>query len=604
VALGDEILRFFHLDGLSVLERAVMSAGLGLGCLGFVVFALGVVGQLSYWGIGGSLLVLVILTRRSIAIWGQTAVRLLGAAPAALGRCSRFERVWLALISWAFLIAVLLALAPSTAYDALMYHLMGPRLFLENGAIFPSTTQWWINMPFLIESGYLVGVALGGDTVARLLHLTWALVLIGCTLALGSRWGQRSTGIWAAILLVGMPMLLLWAADADIDFGWAAFEVLSLTCVLIGVEARQARWFVLGGVFSGLALGSKYIAIPGVVALLLVLVIFGFRKGVRPLAASIGLFLLAAALVALPWYLKNWAWLGDPLFPFLVGGERLDPVRLRSFLEYAASFRPGTDPVVIALIPVHLYTHPYDFAERFPPSPLLLGALLYPFVRRSRVMTTLAFLLLVRYAFWVLGPALNMRYLLPLFPLAAIVAAYSVGQIPLSAKPHRVLSFFVSSLATGFLLVTALVATGILVKDRVLDVTVGVMSKDAYLRRILPTYGAIAFARENLPEGSLILTTGEGRLYYCGGLCYPTDDQFLWMDITLEADSEQDLALSLKHRGITHLLVSHKDVAFFEDHIPGRRVQRAMGFLEIRFIPQCGRLMYGDVDAELYRIDC
>jgi hypothetical protein len=143
-----------------------------------------------------------------------------------------------------------------------------------------------------------------------------------------------------------------------------------------------------------------------------------------------------------------------------------------------------------------------------------------------------------------------------------------------------------------------------MLKDRVVEVAVGAISKDAYLGQLLPTYKAMVFAREELPEGSLILTTGEGRLYYCGGLCYPTDDQFLWMNLALEAVSGEDLANALAQRGITHLLVSEKDVAFLEDHMPNEQVQKAMAFWQDQFIPQCGRVLYADADAALYQLSC
>jgi hypothetical protein len=64
------------------------------------------------------------------------------------------------------------------------------------------------------------------------------------------------------------------------------------------------------------------------------------------------------------------------------------------------------------------------------------------------------------------------------------------------------------------------------------------------------------------------------------------------------------LAGSLAQRGITHLLVSEKDVSFLEDHVPGAQVERAMDFLQNRFIPQCGRLLFADIDTALYQIDC
>ncbi len=604
LALGDSLLSLFRLDSIGTLERACFSLGLGLGTLGFIVLGLGLVGALTPAALAAALVLLALLMPQRVGGWiiqGSHALRRL---PVTWQGLPLLWRLLAGLGIWIAAAGVLLALAPPTAYDALMYHLVGPRAFLAQQAIFPSTSRWWINMPFVVESGYLIPIAFKSDSAARLLHLLWALTFFGTTYTIGRRWAGPASGRWATVILLGMPSLAIIASDADTDFGWATLELLSLSAILIWTESGKRGWIALAGVLAGIALGSKYLALVGIAALTVTLVGLSVRRGLKAGATTVGVFLLAAGLVALPWYLKNWLWLGDPLFPYLLGGWRLDPPRMWAASQLAQGFSPPSNVAAWLSLPIRMFLEPWDFGSSFPPSLLLLGSLLYPFVPRSRPLNVVALLALAECLLWSLFPALVSRYLIPTLPLLAILAAYSAGRFAFPPLIRRYGRILVVVLAVASVASTALFLTGIALQDGAPAVVAGQRSRADYLRAAVPTYAALAFALTDLPKGSSLLTTGDGRSYYCEDLCFESDDQTLWLNLLLEADRPADFEASLRRLGITHLLVSPQDIRFFEDHMPAPVVNRATSFLLEDVLPACGNLLFSDSNASLYEIDC
>ncbi len=75
-----------------------------------------------------------------------------------------------------------------------MYHLQGPRIFLNSGKILPLADIWGANGPFTIEMLYMFGLRFGSDTFAKLLHMSYAILLVMSTFTFGRRflgWGGR-----------------------------------------------------------------------------------------------------------------------------------------------------------------------------------------------------------------------------------------------------------------------------------------------------------------------------------------------------------------------------------------------------------------------------
>jgi hypothetical protein len=119
---GHEILQRFALDGLTLLERALLSAGLGLATLGCMSFILGIARQLSVGLITVTFLGIVVFARIRFSSGGRPRVRWF-AESQVTSALARGGAVWTHCLSDS-------AAPPGAGPDGvrcLMYHLMGPR---------------------------------------------------------------------------------------------------------------------------------------------------------------------------------------------------------------------------------------------------------------------------------------------------------------------------------------------------------------------------------------------------------------------------------------------------------------------------------------------
>jgi hypothetical protein len=603
---GLALLGRFAPTGLTSLEMFCFAIPLGLGTLGYLELGLGLAGMLTSLWTGSAFLIVGILCRRHLATVADSAFRAIRRALLEWRHLSGAKRGLVAASGILMIIDVLMALTPVWDYDALMYHMEGPRLFLQAQRVFPSSTRWFIDYPFTMEMLFTLGMALGSDTFPRLLHLTLASLLVVSLFAMTRRLFGSQAAWFALVVMLSMPVIPVWARTADIDFGWATFELLGVYAVILWTITRSRRMLVLGGVFFGLAMGTKYLAIAGVASVLLLIMWCDRKRGIWAAAQSMLTLALPTALVASPWYLKNWLWLGDPLFPFLGGGTQVDPDRLGYLLATARTCRGDLGVIDCILVPVRLYTRPGQFADVLlsPPSLLFPLALLLPLLKRPAVANHLAGFVLLRFIFLLGGPMAT-RYLLPIYSALAMVTGYTISRLWTGRAKARVVRLPLGVLMAGSLIVTMVVQVGSMLAIRPLGVVVGYESRDSFLRRRVPTYAAMAFAARSLPIGSKLLATGDGRTYYCFEMCMDTDDQFLWWNIIMSSESAEDFEASMHAQGATHLLVSWTDLAFFSSpDNPYEGIQPAIEFLVEEVLARCGQELYADENAAVYSIDC
>ncbi|MDD2762940.1 MAG: glycosyltransferase family 39 protein [Opitutaceae bacterium] len=125
-------------------------------------------------------------------------------------------------------------------------------------------------------------------------------------------WGKR--GGWTAVGMLGTSALFLWSVAMGQE---TSLTALSLTSMLFLLERYHREPNTATVVWAGIAasvgaLSREYgLAFP-----LLGIGILIAREGRR----SIGPFAAMTIGMAAPWYLRNWAHTGNPLFPHSLGG--------------------------------------------------------------------------------------------------------------------------------------------------------------------------------------------------------------------------------------------------------------------------------------------
>ncbi|HEX7974727.1 MAG TPA: glycosyltransferase family 39 protein, partial [Anaerolineales bacterium] len=404
--LGRKCLRGFALDGLTGLERLVIGTSLGLGLLAYGVLALGLAGLLHPWA--------VLLGLAGAGWWvrsdlGEIAAQVSVRLERLRGDWRRLfppEKVVALLGSLILLLSGLQALVPPVEYDALMYHLRAPALYLQAGRLLFLPEVWQANGPSTPAMLFTLGLAFGSDTFSKAIHLATAVLLVLGTFSFAKRFMGRRLAWMAVAALLGVPAYAFWAGQALTDITWALFQFLSIYAFLLWLESGGRRYLALSGALMGLALGSKYLALAGFGILGLWALGQARRIGWRQAFSGAALFGATAVLVASPWYLKNWVWSGNPVYPFYLGGPGWDPARLDLLMTFLRSFGAGSRWQDILLLPVNLYIHYDRFSTNAGielPGLLFPLVLVYPWSGRTRPLNHLAGITALFFAAWVAG---------------------------------------------------------------------------------------------------------------------------------------------------------------------------------------------------------
>lgn len=103
-------------------------------------------------------------------------------------------------------------------YDALMYHLQVPRLFLEHGSYFFDPELYRLSYPSLTEMLFLVGIAFDVDIFSQWISLTYAIIFFLSVYAYGKRFFTPEVGLLAVCILAGNPAFPTYAASPAMIF--------------------------------------------------------------------------------------------------------------------------------------------------------------------------------------------------------------------------------------------------------------------------------------------------------------------------------------------------------------------------------------------------
>jgi hypothetical protein len=296
-----------------------------------------------------------------------------------------------------------------------------------------------------------------------------------------------------------------------------------------------------------------------------------FRRK-REMFTEVLTFALLSAIVAFLWYVRNWLWMGNPIYPFLFGGRYWDPFRSEWFATPGTG--SGWDLKALILLPLTI-TLGYQDINSIDADigPLLLLALplaLWVMLRiknaetsRKITLTAIGFFTFFSAAFWVYGyittrDLWQTRLLLPAivpFVIPASVGIASLGS--LDTKRLR-LSFIVATIAAVAVYVN-LVDMGLSVVARnPLSIAAGITTSQNYVERYQPGYAQALQIVSQTPVHAKIYSLFEPRSYGMVRTIQPDPilDNFSH-DVYLYGDP-QTIANKWRQQGYTHVLLNKR----------------------------------------------
>jgi 4-amino-4-deoxy-L-arabinose transferase-like glycosyltransferase len=570
---GLAILEWLRLGGRPAAEVALFAFGLGMAAQGLLGLALGLAGVLRWAG----MLFHLASALGVVSLFGRSRRATLGRIWRALRQAPRPPVLVFLFLAISLGLALALALLPPTDWDGLFYHLTGPKIYLEQGSIRPGIDIPHLNYPGLMEMSYLAGLAIRGDVAAKLLHFAFLPPLAGLVTLLARRHFGVGNRWAAALFLLATPMVAGLASWAYNDLALAFYEVAALAAFLewsgrerpAGQEGGAPRGgesglLVASGLFAGLAMSLKYTSFVAPLALGLLL-LWRQRGDWRQAARQLLCFGGAAAVVALPWYLKSLAFTGNPVYPFVFGGRFWDSYRAAAYAESGTGI--GPDAAALVRLPLDMMLGLKDASRDGPTGPFFLAFL--PFIvayglgRRDAPAAFRAtlFFALVQYLFWTAGVVSSQalfqsRLLLPalvaLCPALAWLyeelARFDYPQFSLRRVTGMVLALVMAAgLASQFLYWLPYQPWAYLA---------GGESRPAYLERMLGDhYRAMAAINEGLPAGAVVAFLWEPRSYYCERECRPDSILDRFGHLEERHGDAAGIAAALREEGVTHVLL-------------------------------------------------
>jgi len=209
-------------------------------------------------------------------------------------------------------------------YDVLEYHLQVPREYYEAGRVHFLPHNAYASFPQQMETLYLLlmhlaGGPLHGAIPAQLLHAACGVLTV---LALAA-W--TPTG-WPRLVVVlvsaSVPWLTYVGCLAYVELGMLFFAAVAAGLLLDHLRGDADidwRATLAAGLCAGWACGCKYTALALVALAQALTWVFVQPGTIKDRWHRLLPFVLGCVAAFSPWLLRNWAFTGNPVYPFAYG---------------------------------------------------------------------------------------------------------------------------------------------------------------------------------------------------------------------------------------------------------------------------------------------
>ncbi len=207
------------------------------------------------------------------------------------------------------------AMAPEHSPDGSAYHLTSVAEYFRRHGFVHILTDVLANLPQGLELLFLFAFSFGRHSAAALVHCSFLAALPWLMFCYGRRFGISVVGAAAAIFVFASPIFGVDGSSAYVDVALAAVLFALFYFLQIWIASSNPSLLVPVGILAGFSFAIKptaFVALPyalGVIGWTLWRARKPVLRPMLPVAA-------VASLFVLPWLIKSWLWIGNPLAPF------------------------------------------------------------------------------------------------------------------------------------------------------------------------------------------------------------------------------------------------------------------------------------------------
>jgi hypothetical protein len=427
----------------------------------------------------------------------------------------------------------------------------------------------------------------GSDIAAKFFSLGLSIATALALYGFCERYVTRRVAAFAVFAFFAAGMVVEVAATTRVDVIVAGMLFVTTYAMINYLHTGQRSWLWTSALLAGFSLGVKHSA---ALWLLLVGVMYVIESLLKRRASFANMmkygsgYVVIALAVVSPWYAKNYAWFGNPFYPFFTGevasygpdGLRYfnseDEQKLDAHFDVVRKENPRVVKAAEAAItrsagmqlerhpmrPWEIYVNPdtYLMSEaRHYPNYLFLVLPLSLFMIRQRwlvwlLVLSICYFVMATWSSWIA------RYLLPAYPALTILVAYTLVTASERLKQKtavlRLLPLYLILIVLTVVITTSFRS---LVHRNYFSFIAGATSRHDFMRGF-DYYYPVNFINSELPADAHVMSIGAQMIYGMQRPCLTDETWYTtkWRRLLVHNPSLEDVHQDLKRQGVNYIL--------------------------------------------------
>ncbi|MCX7918768.1 MAG: hypothetical protein N3A72_03975 [bacterium] len=589
-------------------EQVIFSVAVGLGLLSLLLFGLGLIGHLRYQVLFILLIFGIIFSYQETKHWitkcWQKLLKI---------KLTKRNQSLTIFILFILSLSFLSSLTPCTESDALRYHLAVPQQYLWKHRIVYVPYNAFSNFPFLIESLYTLGLAISGTILPKLIHWLFLVLTAIAIHSFTKRFSPFTNPLVPVAIYISTPFIPIISSWAFIESGLTFYVFIAIYTLCITGRARNKKaetseknsnfcpqsTCYLFSIVTGFLLGIKYSMVAVVFFLwsILIIILFYQRKDYKKILNHSILCLILTTGIAIPWYIKNYIYTGNPVYPLgysIFGGTDWSQFNAEYYTAHAQekgwlaqANQQNLGYRIIELFqlpwratmnPPKTAMHPVNFGD-WQLGPIYLAFLpliVYAVICSRKISShcsekknnlTFYLLLLTAIYYFIFWSATyrDNRFLQPILPLLSALIPWSLYQMRIAEKKLGMRYLLFGTL--GIMLVYNAIWTVQTVAryHNPLSFIIGMESNEAFLARNLDYYPMFTYVNQKTLPDDRILFIGEYRALYCQRPYYCADffDTPVILRIIQQSETVDQIKEKLAELQVKYILYNEKELRLY-----------------------------------------
>ena len=209
--------------------------------------------------------------------------------------------------------------APPSDADSLNFHLSIPKYYVDVGSIIPLIYYNFLLSPANSEMWNILSLLLIDDRLPQLVQCSVGFFTVLILYRIGEERISKLAGLFVSTFYYLNPKIIMLSSVAKCDPIYFGYIFLSFHTILLWIEKSNLRYFYLSAIFVGYSLATKFHGIFWALSIGVLLLRYLFYKNENKTSLKIThlfIYILISALIVSPYYLRNYIFTGDPIWPF------------------------------------------------------------------------------------------------------------------------------------------------------------------------------------------------------------------------------------------------------------------------------------------------